>query len=95
MWGDGPEAFHGVPCETGELWVTWRLGTQGPKGQGGIEAQEERGMAWGYQQSATRPVNTTALIERTDICFDSSFVSRFQGFLLVCLSLQPFLRQPV
>lgn len=45
MWGDGPEAFHGVPCETGELWVTWRLGTQGPKGQGGIEAQEERGMA--------------------------------------------------
>lgn len=33
-------AFHGVPCETGELWVTWRFGTQGPKGQVGAQAQE-------------------------------------------------------
>lgn len=45
MLGDGTGAFHGVPCETSELCVTWWLGTQGPKGQGGAEAQEERDMA--------------------------------------------------
>lgn len=44
-WGDTLGTFHGAPCENSELWVTWRLGTLGPKVQGGVEAQEVSGMA--------------------------------------------------
>lgn len=61
MRGDGQGAFLGVPCETGELRVTWWLGTQGIKGQDGVQTQEEstawHRMAWGYQQSAAWPLS--------------------------------------
>lgn len=72
--------FRGVPsCETGELWVTWRLGTQGPKGQGGVGAQEERGMAqdgMGATNKVPRGHWVPQLwLKRADVCFDSSFVS--------------------
>lgn len=33
--GHGFGAFHFVPCETGELWLTWWLGTQEPIVLGG------------------------------------------------------------
>lgn len=86
-------AFHGVPCETGELWVTWWFGTQGPKGQGGYRHRKSAAwhrVAWGYQQSAAWPLGATALIERADVCFDSSFVSPRHVCLLVDVPLRPF-----
>lgn len=52
-------------------------------------------MAWGYQQSAAGPLDATVLIERADVCFDSSFVSTCHVCLLTVVPLRPFFQGPV